>query len=715
MAHEILMRYKEKQDSPTWIVNMDGRASNVIRKSLQEDGMPEDSIIQTMNNAAEVLGYCPNPHTRTKCQKTGIVIGKVQSGKTSNFISLSALAFDNGYNVVVVFGGTKKILVNQNKSRIEQYFRDMADSEVAILDTNNNKELLNSKKIEQFVEMGRKVLIVALKTPAQINKISENVFKNSYLADEPVLVIDDEGDEASLNGLVNKNKKTATYEAIEALKSKLSVHCFVSVTATPQANILIDAIDILSPDFGVLVNPGEGYCGLDVFHSDRKYIRTVNDDDNLQGPGVPETFLDALSSFFVACAIQKNRSGEKNTKMSMLVHESQLKEIHDQEYKKVMGKIDSWRTIAQNKKDISYIDLKSRLLKAYNNYKTEGVKDIPSFDIIEDDILCAIRSCNAHKYNGDSDSNGDDKFYNYNIYIGGSLLGRGLTIKNLVITYITRTPKGKATVDTSEQRARWFGYKTKILDLCRIYMVKKLEGEFKDIRDHEEDLWETVRNAHVQGTNFKDIKRIFTLSGSLKMTRQSVAKTQGFAFSYWNKQRIFLRDTDDIQHNQSLIDKVKDDYADKLIEKRFGKGAPYNILHTDYRTGRKLLLENFTFPTKETRLNGQLIKVLTMGLEKRHLNPRMDIIWMRDEPGQTSDHDLLENDRITNYSVGRRPKETNKPQVYAGDDKQFCEDGTIQVQIHNIKDKASGIVSPTLAMYIPQDIVAQLNDLVCRA
>lgn len=82
--------------------------------------------------------------------------------------------------------------------------------------------------------------------------------------------------------------------------------------------------------------------------------------------------------------------------------------------------------------------------------------------------------CGRHKVNGDSVPKGADEIYDYNIYVGGTMLGRGLTLKGLAITYIIRTAKGVSTVDTVQQRARWFGYKMKYLDLCRIFAVGKL-------------------------------------------------------------------------------------------------------------------------------------------------------------------------------------------------------------------------------------------------
>lgn len=170
------------------------------------------------------------------------------------------------------------------------------------------------------------------------------------------------------------------------------------------------------------------------------------------------------------------------------------------------------------------------------------------FDVLEDDIIEAINVYGRHKVNGDSVPKGADDIYDYNLYVGGTMLGRGLTLKGLAITYIIRTAKGASTVDTVQQRARWFGYKMKYLDLCRIFAVGKIIKEFHEIRDHEEDLWETVRQANCQGTHFKDVAHIFALSDDLKMTRSAVAKTDHYSFKFWNKQREFQNIQEYIWH-----------------------------------------------------------------------------------------------------------------------------------------------------------------------
>ena len=70
---------------------------------------------------------------------------------------------------------------------------------------------------------------------------------------------------------------------------------------------------------------------------------------------------------------------------------------------------------------------------------------------------------------------------------------------------------------------------------------------------------------------------------------------------------------------------------------------------------------------------------------------------------------------IPNYSVGRRPKDLKKPAIYLGDDYQFVTPDTMQLQIHTIQDTNTQVDSPTLAFYIPKNVIEQLTNLVIRA
>ena len=706
----IEMRYVNKNPN-SWNIKLDGFYAEHIKKFLSLTGIPDDGISTIYSNAAKTLSYCPNPKNTSLQQETGIVIGKVQSGKTSNFISLISLAFDNGYDIAIVLGGTKKPLLKQNSDRIKEYFHDVKDN-VFVLNSNENADHLNEENIRGFLRREKKVIIVGLKSVKQINTIMQ-IFTNNTLNERPVLIIDDEGDEYSLNTKVKQKKESSTYSAILNFKNTLQRHCYVSVTATPQANLLISKIDELAPYFGVLVPPGNGYCGLDVFHSDDKYTITIPENEEpLIEVGIPASLKKSLAMFFVACAIQSHRTHRKD-KLSMLIHISQFKKDHELEYKKVQELIKEWGLKTSDKKDVSYTSVCEIMKDAHSEYAKGNVRDFPTFGEIEDEIIFAINNSHVHKINGDNTLNGEDDFYEYNIYVGGTMLGRGLTIKGLCVTYITRTAKNASNVDTVQQRARWFGYKTKYLDLCRIFAVSKILNEFMDIRDHEEDLWQTIEMTNSQGIDFKNMPRIFSLSDKLKPTRSSVAEVESYTFYSWNKQRIFQDDEAYATSNINILHDFRENNVDNLeiIERQVG--APFIILRdASYFSIYKDIIEKFIFP-ETSKINKGIFAKLYQLLQNKNLNPNIDIIWMRD--GITSKHPVNKDTKIiSNYFVGRSPKDLSKPANYEGDDKEFIRPNTMQLQIHMIENKETGFVSPTLALYLPNEIISKLTGLVVR-
>lgn len=706
----IEMKYVNK-NSNSWNIELDGFYSEHIKKFLSLTGIPDDGISTIYSNAAKTLSYCPNPKNNSIQQETGIVIGKVQSGKTSNFISLISLAFDNGYDIAIVLGGTKKPLLKQNSDRIKEYFHDVKDN-VFVLNSNENADHLNEENIRGFLRREKKVIIVGLKSVKQINTIMQ-IFTNNTLKERPVLIIDDEGDEYSLNTKVKQKKESSTYSAILNFKNLLQRHCYVSVTATPQANLLISKIDELSPDFGVLVPPGNGYCGLDVFHSDDKYTITIPENEEpLIEVGIPASLKKSLAMFFVACAIQSHRTHRKD-KLSMLIHISQFKKDHELEYKKVQELIKEWVLKTSDKKDVSYTSVCEIMKDAHSEYAKGNVRDFPTFEEIEDEIIFAINNSHVHKINGDNTLNGEDDFYEYNIYVGGTMLGRGLTIKGLCVTYITRTAKNASNVDTVQQRARWFGYKTKYLDLCRIFAVSKILNEFMDIRDHEEDLWQTIEMTNSQGIEFKNMPRIFSLSDTLKPTRSSVAEVESYTFYSWNKQRIFQDDEDYARSNKNILNQFRENNKSRLQTVSQHSGAPFIILRdADYFSVYSELLEKFMFP-ETSKLNKGILAKLYQLLKDKNLSPDIDVIWMRD--GKTSRHPVNKETKIiSNYFVGRNPKDLSKPANYEGDDTHFNRPNTMQLQIHMIEDKETGFVSPTLAIYLPNEIISKLTGLVVQ-
>lgn len=503
-----------EDSSEAWPIVSDDYFATAIRTQLISDGIPQDAANGILQNAVRILGNCPNPMDDGPCSRTGIIIGRVQSGKTSNFISLVALAFDNGYDIAIVLGGNTKNLLRQNAGRIKNYFVG-TEGKLAILNTKENAGILNRpREIRHFLDHGKKVLIVGLKHHGDINKIAK-IFDSHELKGVSAMIVDDEGDQATLKEIT---RVTATYQAAMRLKRNIPRHCFLSITATPQANILIDTVDNLSPDFGALIYPGDNYCGLSVFHDspENPLVRDVIDDESvslLDDSGIPPSFYEALATFFVGGALRAYR-GDTDPH-AMLIHPSQKKVEHSKVVGKVDNLLENWKERAgarlSGEEDISYDTLRGYLQHAFDLLVQDGVR-MPSFGELERYMLEAIVGCSCVLLcNSDDDASKNASFYRLSIFVGGNMVERGLTISGLAVTYIMRRARGMANVDNTEQRARWFGYKRNYLDVCRVYTTHSIADDFATIAAHEEDLWQTIETALDAGVRFKEMPRLFEL------------------------------------------------------------------------------------------------------------------------------------------------------------------------------------------------------------
>lgn len=719
---ENFIRVTDQPQMDSWEISMDGYFRSNVEKQMIDDGMSSDATETIFANAARILSRCPNPSEHKEVAETGIVIGKVQSGKTSNFISVLALAFDNGYKLAIVLGGNTLPLLQQNASRIEDSFHVNAQK-LTVLKTNDHKSLINPSRIKEFLENGRKVIIVGLKHTKHIDQIAE-IFDNDYLSELPVLVVDDEGDQATLNTKAYTNSFSSTYGAVLALKKRLKRHCFLSITATPQANILIETFDKLSPDFGELVYPGEGYCGLQEFHGTdcdkHVYEIPASEGNILDIVGVPASVYKAMAMFFVGNAIRYSRGDMGNH--AMLVHPSQKKYDHQIVMNKLQAVLDDWKSKAKTRlagrKDISYIGLQRQLKNAYDAFVSDGVICVP-FEDLENTTLNRIKECSPILLcNSDENASESSKLYPTNIFVGGNLVERGITIKGLAVTYITRRAKRKSNVDNTEQRARWFGYKAAYLDVCRVFTTKDIKDDFVSILEHDEDMWASIERAQERGIAFKDMPRIFKLARNafLQLTRKNVAKTENYALSEWKPQQYLIMDKETSDKNTAVISEFRAQHASQITFDRHNavqvhavlKSMPFTRVYSE-------LLSKLTYLDKEI-LGKKFFGVLNDALIKIEKDPIVDIYWVRDVEHST--RKITEDGVIQQLFQGRNPN-VSSPSYYSGD-RSLVDKAPdhMQLQIHFVKPTNIPTIdfySPALALYVPDNCSNELSKLVVRA
>jgi len=504
----------------------------------------------------------------------------------------------------------------------------------------------------------------------------------------------------------------------------LKRHCFLSVTATPQANILIEVFDRLSPDFGELVYPGNGYCGLQTFHGENSdiYIRDLpmNEVDLMGEQGVPDSIYEAMAMFFVGNAIRRSRGDTGNH--AMLIHPSLKKPDHRMVVKKVQSILDDWkakaRLISKGKRDISYNSLRALLLDAYNSFKNDGVACVP-FEELEPTIIHIIIGCSpVHICNSDENASENSRLYKTNIFVGGNLVERGITIKGLAVTYITRRAKGKSNVDNMEQRARWFGYKEKYLDVCRVYTTKDIKDDFSSILEHDEDMWTLIETYYYKGVAFKDMPRIFKLSRNafLQLTRSNVAKTEPLSFSPWKKQDYFITDKIMSDKNTQIISKYKLGNKDKIVVRQYNAKQRHSFLPAvKYSSVYENLLSQLDYRADEL-LSNKFFELLYTAFDRIGIDPAIDVVWIRDTE-EHSTRRILDDDSIHQLFQGRNPN-TSSENYYNGD-RSLVEMAPehLQLQIHYVKPTNRtdlNYYAPALALFIPDKCLERLAEFVGR-
>ena len=727
----------KKQDADKFgAIITDGYFASAVSREMMrsDDSMTDDIVNNVFANASSILNECPNPSGSGEFKKTGIVIGKVQSGKTSNFIALLALAFDNGYNLGVVIGGNTTELLTQNVNRIRSSFNVPVDR-LVVLHSKDNHNKITPDAIRGFIENGQKVLIVTLKSPQvktkkHMSRVSE-LFDDPVMANENTIIIDDEGDQATLNSKAYSkdiaNQLAQTYKVAIEIKEKIKRHCFISITATPQANILIKTTDVLSPDFGKLIYPGRGYCGLSVFHGEEqdKYVKVIpEEEDSLldSDGGVPASFYDALSSFYVSNAIRKSRGDMKVH--SMLIHPSMKKFDHAKVEEKVNKLVKQWKAYAKNGiKDFGYINaLRPKLIKSYEMYKADGVVT-RSFEEIEGQILeCIRQSSDALVFNSDQiNARSDAELYETRIYIGGNILDRGITIKGLAITYIIRRAKGYSTVDNTEQRARWFGYKnvpgfSDYIDICRVWATEAIKKDFATINESDEDMWSSIERNLSRGKNFKELPRYFLLqddvSHKLKLTRPQVARTKELFWSEWKTQTYYVKDKDQAAFNMQLVESFKSNHKSNNVVRDF-KGDNQHLYIYDVKLSDFLenLLDKFKFCQDEMNYAGYLNKLEAL-ITERKLDDLIDVVWVRISTNEK--RKILEDGSIQQFFRGRDMRPNEKGEYNYLGDRHTCDDrpDKIQVQIHYIKASNMPDVdfySPSICIYVPNHYIDEVK------
>ena len=476
-----------------------GRYLDNYLKRIEKRGNPAlaAAIRTTVNDV--VPSYISNFSYREHV--VSLLVGDVQSGKTSHMFGLMSAAADEGFGIFILLTTDNILLQQQTFKRAE---KDLCD--FCICDETDYIKFADNN-------MRKPAVIVLKKNGRVLKQWKNNLSSTHFVAGNPLFVVDDEADAASLNTQVNKNKQSTINKCLDEIKRTTSSSIYLEVTGTPQSIFLQSRQSGWKPYFIYYFRPGNGYMGGNFFFGDpemKHIVLTDNEEaaDVLDDDDFPENGLkNALMTHLITAAHIRIQGGNV---CNFLIHPS----VRTTDHRKFAEKIGNYL----NEFNLSFHerDTEEAIYQLYLKLK-ESKPSISDFNLIYNEIGEEMRKDRINILILNSivsyDENTQYETGN-NIIVGGNSLGRGVTFPQLQTIYYCRVSKNPQA-DTMWQHARMFGY-DRDPDLMRVYMPPRLYKLFSDINRTNENIISQIVNAK----NGNDIQ-IFYPTG-LRPTRKNV-------------------------------------------------------------------------------------------------------------------------------------------------------------------------------------------------
>jgi hypothetical protein len=471
----------------------------------------EEEVQDISMTAAEVVSKWINPLSGGKEETNGLVYGLVQSGKTGVLTVTGAMGADEGYRTIIILTSDNDPLYIQTLGRVQEAFPG-----IDILGKNDFKD------DDAFLERikGGTCAIVTTKNSSRLKTLIEN-FKKGRVRGLSCLIIDDEADQASPNTRASRmdGSMSAINERITELRGFFDKNTYLQVTATPQALFLQTPGHSFRPKFTVLSHPGHDYVGGEDFFADDSQLVVEFDlnDITIVAPGpqptprieIPKSLLRALDTFMVGATYKRTRDPDENC--AFLCHVSTRTSDHNH----IVDLLRRYKTDLAAGLKAKAPKVVARLKAAYEDLASthEGLKAKQFTDLL-DAIEFFSPGITVKLVNGETDEDVAVKSP-YNLFVGGNKLGRGVTIKNLLVSYYGRHPK-KPQADTVLQHARMYGYRRTDIGLLRLFLPRELHVVFKAINKMERGLRDLI--AKNSSEEFRGIY----VEGGLSATRKNI-------------------------------------------------------------------------------------------------------------------------------------------------------------------------------------------------
>jgi hypothetical protein len=658
-------------------------------------------------------------------QETGLVVGYVQSGKTLSFTTVAALARDNHFPLVIIIAGSSIQLAEQSRDRLKTDLgitpdrpRTWALFHNARVDAANNIQRILDEWRDSSVPPAAKqtVLVTVMKQHQNLQHLNDLIAALN-LRGISALIIDDEADQASLNNEVPDGTQSTTYQRILDLRSRLLSHTLLQYTATPQAPLLINIIDTLSPNFVEVLDPGADYTGgQQFFGSHNRLVRIIPPNqvptrtNQLQAP--PESLLEALRVFLLGVAAGLMLDGGAGNR-SMLVHPSHGTTQHRDFHTWITDIFEEWRRVIRlPANDPDRAELLAAFRIAHEDLQSTE-PGIPAFDELIPWLSSAFNRTSIEEVNR---RRGKPVIIDWGqqyawILVGGQAMDRGYTIEGLTVTYMPRGI-GTGNADTIQQRARFFGYKRKYLGYCRVYLEAATRRSFKSYVEHEEFMRQQLKAISAKGTPLNDWKRAFVLDPSLRPCRHSVLEfdyVRKLGTSEWYSPNYVVADDATYATNRQL---VSDFLATIPLQDDPGHPDRTDIqrhLFADSVSLREAVENLITLYRVRDPIDSQhqigLLLQLAIALEDNRDEP-CSVYYM--SRGLRRERGVADTGKIaTNLFQGAAPSKPKALQgsVYPGDFNIRANDA-VNIQIHNLDLTRDGQPTienvPVIAVWLPQ-------------
>lgn len=533
-------------------------------------GLPPNAVRRMDEITDDVLRRLEDPGRTGAWDRRGMVVGQVQSGKTGNYTGLICKAADAGYKLIVVLAGLHNSLRSQTQLRLDEGFLGFDTQQARTYDQTNRRmgvgrlpgeQLLAVNSMTNSEQSGDFNLRVARQVGVRIGsdpvllvvKKNKSILRNlidwvTTLHQEehpdtgrlvvpnlPLLVIDDEADNASVNtrdrpvgedGRPDDEFDPSVINGlIRELLHRFEKSAYVGYTATPFANIFIyeepdrepygedlfprsfivrlpEPTNYIGPAqvFGIKADPTAGLeaaPGLPIareIDDSEEWIAARHKRTDPPGPRIPASLLEALKAFALACAARRAR-GQTDKHNSMLVHVTRFVDVQEIVERQISTEVGRMRDRLRYGDGDSRPTLREELRELWERdfeptTAAFGDTELPAmpFEAIEPHLEPAVGRIETMRINGSV----RDALTYYDhpdglsvIAVGGDKLSRGLTLEGLSVSYYLRASK---MYDTLMQMGRWFGYRPGYGDLCRLYTTRELIDWYRDITVANEEL-----------------------------------------------------------------------------------------------------------------------------------------------------------------------------------------------------------------------------------